>query len=347
MEKMKALVVHGISDVKLEEVDIPTIDEKQVLVKVKACGICGSDLPRVLDGQAHYFPIILGHEFAGEIVKIGSEVKGWSLGDRVTAAPLLPCSICNYCTMGKPHMCTSYSFIGSRENGAMAEYVAVNQQNLIKLPEEVSYTQGTLIEPITVAIHGVDRVNLRLGETVLVLGLGTIGLLTIQCLKAAGVGKIYAIDIVNEKLKIAKQLGADVAINSLEVDLKEYFAKNEQPTAVFETSGSAIGQAQSLSVVDKLGKVVYIGTSTKNVILTPSEFEKILRGELEVTGSWMSYSAPFPGYEWDTAVRLIKEKKIDVSPIITHKFRLEDRLKAFEILRDKNSNAIKVIFTID
>jgi len=344
MDKMKALVVHGVKDLRLEECRVQDIKEDEVLINVKACGICGSDLPRALDGKVHSAPIILGHEFSGDIVKVGKKVKNVKIGDRVTAAPLLPCGECYYCKVGKPAMCESYSFLGSRTNGAMAEYVVVKGQNVIKLSEEVDYISGAMVEPLTVAIHGIERIRVSSKDTAIIFGAGTIGLLTLQCLKAIGVGRVYVVDIVDKKLELAKRLRADETINSLKTDLDEYFKVNPRPTIAFETSGAQIAQRQCLDVVSKLGKVVYLGTATKTLELPPDSFERILRGELEVTGSWMSYSAPYPGYEWETAVRFLKEGKVDVKSLVTNIYTFQDGITAFETMADKSSGSIKVIF---
>ncbi|MFB9759870.1 galactitol-1-phosphate 5-dehydrogenase [Ectobacillus funiculus] len=346
MSKMKALVVYGKEDVRLKDVDIPAYAENEVLVKVKACGICGSDLPRALDGKVHSYPIILGHEFSGVVEEVGSAVEHFQKGDRVAVAPLLPCGHCEYCKTGKPAMCEEYSFLGSRQHGAMAEYVPVKAENLVKVPDEVDFLSAALIEPITVALHGIDRVTLQSGATAVVFGAGTIGLLTLQCLKARGLGKVYVVDIVDEKLKVAKQMGADEIINAKNVDVLAYLAEHGKPEYAFETAGTPITQMQSIEAVKKLGKVVFVGTATRDFTLPPKSFEKILRGELEVTGSWMSYSAPFPGYEWTAALQYIKEKKINTELFLTHICRLEEGINAFYTLRNPEANSIKVMFEL-
>jgi L-iditol 2-dehydrogenase/galactitol-1-phosphate 5-dehydrogenase len=343
---MKALVITGVSKVELQNLETPKYQEDEVLVNVKYCGICGSDLPRVLDGGVHSFPIVAGHEFSGQVTAVGSNVKNIVVGDRVTAGALLPCGKCEACQQGKPAMCTNYGFIGSRENGAMAEYIAVKSQNIVKLPDEVDYQEGAMIEPLTVALHGIQRIKIRAGVVSLVFGAGTIGLLVLQCLKAVGVGKVYMVDVIGAKLDLAKKLGADDVINSMYVNIDEYLTEHERPEVVIESSGSPIAQSQCLDIVKKCGSVVYIGTATKNLILKPETFEKILRGELNVTGSWMSYSAPYPGYEWAAAVDYIKTKKIDLKSMITNVYQLEDGLVPFQTMRNQEVCATKILFKI-
>lgn len=343
---MKALSVTDAEKFELVDIDMPQLEKGEVLIKVAFTGICGSDIPRYFDGAVHSFPQILGHEFSGTVEKIGEDVKKITQGNKVAVAPLVPCGECENCKKGEPAMCTNYSFIGSRENGAMAEYVAVPEENCVLIPESLSLKEAALLEPLTVAIHGVDRVKVPAGATVMVLGAGTIGLLTILTLKAKGAGEIIAVDLNANKLKLAQKCGATVTINPLETNLDKFFEDNEKPEIVYETAGSNITQVQAIEFVRKRGKVVFIGTSTKEVNLKPEIFEKILRGELEVTGAWMSYSAPFPGYEWKAGINYMETKKIDVSPLITGVFSLEDKGIPFEKMIEKDSNQVKLLYKI-
>ena len=346
--KMKALVVEDINTLTYKDVSIPQINDDEVLIKVKACGICGSDIPRVKNNGVHFYPIIVGHEFSGEIVELGKNVTSYSLGDRVTAAPLIPCNNCDNCYQGNPAMCQHYSFIGSRQNGAMAEYVAVPAKNIVPIADNVTYAQAACIEPITVAIHGVERAGaIDSGKSAIVYGCGTIGILTMQCLKAKGLEKIYVIDIDDYKLELAKNLGAYEVLNSTKINIPEYFNKIGKVDYVYETAGVNFLQSQVLELAKKGGHVIYIGTAHKDVTIPAKSFELILRGELNVTGSWMSYSAPFPGNEWIAAAEYLQTRKVKVDEIITHKIPLSDGIKAFDILSNKNNNALKVMYYMD
>lgn len=348
MDLMKALVIEAEDKFTYKDVPVPEIKDDEVLVKVRACGICGSDIPRVMNKGVHFYPIIVGHEFAGDVVKVGGNVKNTGLGQRVTAAPLIPCGSCPECQKGNPAMCTHYSFIGSRQDGAMAEYVAVPARNLVPIADSVSYEQAAMIEPITVALHGIERAGvMEGGKSALVYGCGTIGMLTIQCLKAKGIERVYAIDIDEHKLEIAKKLGAYEVINSGKVDVVEYFNENGKVDFAFETAGVNFLQAQIIELVNKRGKIVYIGTAHGDVKLPAKSFEQILRSEIFVTGSWMSYSAPFPGSEWTAAAEYLAAGKIRTAELISHKFKLTDGIKAFETLTDRNSGAIKVMYVMD
>ena len=345
---MKALVVEGVKNLAYKDVPMPEIKPNEVLVKVRACGICGSDIPRALDNGVHYYPIIIGHEFSGEIISVGSEVKNLTCGQRVTAAPLVPCDDCENCYKGNPAMCEHYSFIGSRQDGAMAEYVAVPAKNIVPIADNVTFEQAACIEPITVAIHGIERAGaIDSGKSAIVYGCGTIGILTMQCLKAKGLERVYVIDIDEHKLALAKKLGAYEVLNSLKEDIPAYFAEHGKVDYVYETAGVNFLQAQVLQLAKKGGHVVYIGTAHRDVTIPAKSFELILRGELNVTGSWMSYSAPFPGNEWISAVEYLKAGKVRVDEIITHKFPLSSGIEAFNTLVDKESRALKVMYCMD
>lgn len=347
MEMMKALVVESRQKLVYKEIPKPQIAGGQVLIRVRACGICGSDVPRAKDGGVHQFPIVIGHEFSGEVAQVGAQVADIAVGDRVTAAPLVPCGGCGNCATGHPAMCGRYSFIGSRENGAMAEYVAVPAQNVVKVADSVSFEQAACIEPLTVAIHGVERAGaLRGGKSAIVYGCGTIGILVMQCLRAKGIERVYVVDIDDAKLRLAKELGAYEALNPQCEDVPTYFEARGKADYVFETAGVHFIQSQVLSLVKKMGTVVYIGTAHQDVTIPAKTFEHILRGELKVTGSWMSYSAPFPGAEWTAAAEYLASGKVKVDQLVTHRFRLEDGYKAFEAMLDRNENSLKVMYLL-
>lgn len=345
---MKALVIEADKVLTYKDIPVPELKADEVLIKVRACGICGSDIPRVLHGGTHFYPITVGHEFSGEVAKLGSDVKDVKIGTRVTVAPLVPCRHCEECEQGLPAMCTHYSFIGSRQQGAMAQFVAVPARNLIPIADNVTFEQAATIEPTTVAIHGVERAGtINVGKSAVVYGCGTIGMLTLEVLKAKGLEKVYAIDIDDNKLAMAKKIGAYQVINSKNVDVVEYFKEHGLVDYAFETAGVPFLQAQILDLVKKKGTVVYVGTAHGEVKFPAKTFEKILRGELNVTGSWQSFKAPFPGSDWTGAAELIGSGKIKVDELITHKFKLSDGMKAFETLTDRTSGAIKVMYVIE
>lgn len=333
---MKAAVLYGQDDLRIEEVDRPTIKDDEVLVRIKATGVCGSDIPRVLGTGAHYYPIILGHEFSGEVVEIGSNVSHICPGDKVSGAPLIPCHKCIDCLRGHYSQCKNYSFIGSRTSGSWAEYVKMPAINAVKLPDGVGFVEGAFMEPITVALHGLFVMGFRRGSDVAIVGMGTIGLLTLQCAKALGARHIYVFDIDDEKLGIAKEYGAYSCINTGKQRFKEeiWQATNERGfEQVIETAGVEFTEKLSLEIAANKGNVMFIGTPSKPITLEPREFEHINRKELTVRGSWMSYSAPFPGKEWELAAYYLQSKQIKVEKLIDRKIGMGSLASAFDDLK--------------
>jgi L-iditol 2-dehydrogenase len=298
---MKAGVIYGRDDLRFEEMPIPKIEEAEVLIKVRATGICGSDIPRVLGDGAHFYPIVIGHEFSGDVVEIGKSVTTLKVGDRVAGVPLVPCMKCEDCHKGSYSQCKHYSFIGSREQGSFAEYVKVPEKNAVKFDEGVSYEQGALFEPSTVALHGLLRANYQGGEDVAILGGGTIGIFTAQWARIFGAKRVFVFDIDNDRLALASKLGADVTINTLDKDFMEQvknYVGNKGFGFVYETAGVDATMKMAFELAGNRSSVCYIGTPTKDLVFTPKLLENMLRKEFNLTGSWMSYSAPFPGKEW-------------------------------------------------
>ncbi len=349
--KMKAAVLYGIGDIRNEMVDIPDINENEVLINVKYVGICGSDLPRAmisgLSGNTKY-PLILGHEFSGKIVKVGEDVNRLMVGDRVAVSPLVPCGKCEYCKEGYYGLCEDYKIIGTRVNGAMAEYVKVPQDSVLKIPDSLDYETAAGIEPATIAYHGVAKTRIEPGNSVAVLGCGPIGQFAIQWAKIFGASKIYAFDIFEDKLSLAKKLGATDLINSKNVDPIE---KIHELTGlgvdvVIETAGSKYTQEQALSIARKHGRIVYIGISHSELPLKAKSAENILRGELTISGSWNSYTMPYPGQAWWATLDFMSKGDIVFKPMISHKIKLDEVGTYLEKMVKKDINFNKVLIEI-
>lgn len=331
---MKAVKLYEPGNLKVEEVEIPTIKEDEVLLKVKAVGICGSDIPRALVKGAYSEGLTLGHEFSGEIVECGTGAKDWKIGDRVTVAPLVPCRECESCKEGRFSLCASYNYYGSRTDGAMAHYIKVNHQNLLKLPDNISYEAGAMVDPAANAVHGLWRGNLAAGDTAVVIGLGAIGLFAVQFAKEMGADKVIAIDIFDEKLEIAKELGADVIINSMQEKPEEVLS-DLQIDVVLETSGSPIAQNQAVLIAGKVARVVYLGISNRELTLSANAVNRLMRNEVHLNGSWNSFSNPFPGKEWTYSIQLMAEGRINTHSIVSHRYKLSETPNVFEKIKNK------------
>ena len=338
---MKAGVVHAREDIRFEDIEKPVPKAGQVLIKVKYTGICGSDVPRVNGDACHFYPNVLGHEFSGVIEEVGEGVTSLKTGDRVAGVPLVPCLECEDCQKGNYSLCKHYSFIGSREFGSFAEYVVVPEKNAVKFEADASFEQGAFFEPATVALHGLKRVPYQGGKTVAILGGGTIGLFTMQWAKIFGAKKVVVFDINDARLDLAKKLGADEGINTLADDFMQVAMDMTEGRGfdyIYETAGNTITMKMAFELAANKANVCFIGTPTKEISFSVKEWENMNRKEFTLTGSWMSYSAPFPGEEWALTAHYFKtgELKFDES-LIFKKVPLKDIASAFEMYKTQGT----------
>lgn len=347
-QKMRAVQLFAPGDVRCKSIAVPTISKaNDVIINVKACGVCGSDIPRVMSKGAYRYPIVIGHEFAGVVSEVGTEVTNVKKGDRVTVMPLVNCKKCDYCKIGQAVVCDDYDYYGSRIDGAMAEYISVCEDNILHVPDNVSYYEAAMTDPVSVALHAARKANVEAGQTVVVFGLGAIGFITVQWLKYLGCDKVIVVDIIDEKLETAKKLGADLCLNGKKCDVIKSimeFTNGKGADAAIELAGSMFTQVQSIDSVRKMGTVVFCGISYNDLVLPNKTLAKILRGELSIKGSWNSSIAPLPINEWKSALMFMESGKIKVKDLITHVLRLEECQSAFEMMYNRTETFTKVIF---
>jgi L-iditol 2-dehydrogenase len=346
---MEAAVLYAPADLRIERVPVPSIEAGEALIKVRAVGVCGSDLDRVMKTGTYNFPTIPGHEFCGEIEEVAANAEGFKVGDRVVVTPMIPCFQCEFCQQGFYGQCSDYNFLGSRTDGGFAEYVKAPIKNLIKMPDNVSFAAGAAIEPAAVTLHGMMKVGIAVGDAVAVLGCGAIGLFAIQLAKIMGATKVIAVDIAQDKLDLAKQIGADICIDALKEDVVQRIMEltaGRGVNAAIETAGTNITQEQCLRIARKQGRVLYLGTAHKDVVIPAKSFEAIVRNELTIVGAWNSYSAPFPGVEWKAILDFAQAGKLVLEPLVTHKFPLNQAPQVFKDLVGRKYAFNKVIFVM-
>jgi len=332
---MKAAVLFGNDDIRYADTPTPTISPNTVIVKVHFTGVCGSDVPRVLQGGAHYYPIVLGHEFSGEIAEVGEGVEHLKAGDRVSGAPLLPCMTCADCQKGNYSLCKRYGFIGSHDQGSFAEYVKLPARNAIPFDASVSYEQAAFFEPSTVAVHGLRVNGYEGGGDVAVLGGGTIGIFVMQWARIFGARSVTVFDISPERLALCRRFGADAAVNP-QADPVE----KDRYAYVFETAGNTATMQMAFEVAANKAHVCFVGTPTKDLTFAPRLFENMNRKEFRLTGSWMSYSAPFPGEEWSLTAHFFKTGQLAFDEgLIFKKFHMSEAARAFDLY--KTPGAVK------
>lgn len=344
---MKAVQMLGIKQLQVADVEMPAPKEDEVLLKVMAVGVCGSDIPRINKKGPHVLPIIPGHEFAGEVVSLGSNVTDWKVSDRVTVAPLIPCNECEWCKKGEYSLCVDYKYYGSRNDGAFAQYLAVKADNMVKLEDNIPFDWGATIDPAANAIHACFRANLTEDDTLCVFGMGAIGLFAVQYGKAIGIKRVIAVDVNDEKLAVAKDCGADFTVNSIKNDVVEKvkaLTNGKGVSVALDMSGAPVAQVQAVKVSGKMGRVVYLGISNSSLEFPKEVVDQILRGQITITGSWNSFSKPFPGKEWIEAVRLMAEGKMDGGKTISHKLGLDAVPEVFRKIDEEPFVYNKIMF---
>lgn len=348
---MKAWVLHGVNDLRLEMVPDPVLTPDEVLIRVKAAGICGSDIPRIYQTGAHTYPLIPGHEFSGEVVKAGSKAGEKWLGKRVGIFPLIPCGICEPCRKSQYEMCRNYSYLGSRRDGGFAEYAAVPVENLIELPDEVSFQSAAMLEPMSVAVHALRRLAPKQSETVAVCGLGTIGLLMVMFLHESGVKNILAVGNKRSQEDTLSELGmTETAFcNSREQDAVEWLECQTDGRGVdvfFDCVGKNETLTQAVRAVSPGGRICLVGNPASDMSLEKDVYWKILRDQLTLMGSWNSCFTCCLEDDWHYVLECLIGGRIKPQKLISHRFPLEQLDRGLRIMKNKTENYIKICMTV-
>ena len=342
---MKAAIFYGDGEIRVEERPVPEIGPNEVLVKIIAAGICGSDVIRHRTTPKLPEGIMFGHEYSGQIIKIGKRVENLSVGDRVGLEPLIGCGNCRYCLSGNYHLCSDLYHIP-----AFLEYQRFPASKVFKLPDHVSYEEASTLDCIAVAVHAMKLSNLKYGETAAVLGAGTIGLLTMQTAKAFGARTVLQTGTYDFQLKLAQEFGADIIVNVKKENLlqkiteltgDDHFLGQKMPLGfdqVFETvGGSNSPLADTLRIARRGGTVTAIGQPR-----LPVDMDMFVMKEVKIIGS-SSYAHYSLEPEFLIALELLSSGKVNAGKIITHTFPLEKISEAFEVASDKKFESVKVI----
>lgn len=327
---MKCANLHRINDLRYEDMPMPECQENEVLVQVKNCGICGSDIPRVYTKGTYHFPTVIGHEFSGKVV---FDPQNELVGKKVAVFPLLPCFRCESCKSGNYATCEHYDYYGSRRNGGMSEYIAVNRWNIIPVPDNVSYIEAAMCEPVSVARHAISKLNIKKGESLLVSGAGPIGIIAGQWAKSFGAQNVYYFDVDKRKIEFCEKFG-----------FMEY-KKGTRIDCVLEGTGYADALSKCLEAIEPGGRMVLMGNPAGDVCLSQSTYWHILRKELTVYGTWNS-SYNHKQNDWIESLQAMSEKKVDVIELVTHVYDLSECVKAFEMMRNRTEFFNKVMLSV-
>ncbi len=353
-DKMKAQVFYEPNDMRLEEIDIPEIGDDEVLVRVKACGICGSDIAYYYgdspletgDGKG---PLILGHEYCGDVAKVGAFAQAlFKEGDRVVCDPVQYCNICDICRKGQPNLCETKSVLGVSVDGGFAEYSKVKASSCVKLPDNVSYKHGSLTEPLACSYYAMSNLDVQPGMSCVVFGPGPIGLMQMQLIKSAGAGLAILVGTRDYRLEIGKQLGADVVINPVDSsspyycdDLKAKVAEltdGKMADRALTSTGSVSAAEMALDVTGRRSVIGFFGLPGADDKIPVPALDSIF-WDKTIRFSWL---APFT---WPSALQALSAGLVNVDPLASHTFELDTLADGLASVKAREDNVMKAVVT--
>jgi len=342
---MRAVVYRGPGKVVVEDVPKPKVKPDDLLVRVRAAGICGTDLELVRGNRPDVTPPrIPGHEASGDVVEVGAGVSKFRVGDRVVVEPILSCERCRNCVVGRYNICRELKFMGVHADGAFAEFLTIPEHRAYKIPGTLPYDVATILEPTAVGVHIVTRAQISLGDKVVILGAGPIALQVAQVAKRRGASYIIMTDVLDHRLRLAKKLAADVVVNVSREDPRQTVSQatdGEGADVVIEVVGKSETILQTMDLVRMGGRILIAGISVERFVTDPPTFwMKQLLKEVTIETS-RSYGAG----NWLSAIELASRGYINLEALISHRFRLEEASRAFEVADKKLENSVKVLFT--
>ena len=332
---MKACVLLDKNNIEYKEVIKPALKSGEVLVKVKACGICSSDFNRVYGDSAYFFPIVLGHEFSGEIVEVSEGIPEKFLNKKVTVFPLLPCFECRCCKEKHYAQCEKYSYFGSRQNGAMTEYITVPYWNIKILPDDILYKVAALSEPAAVGINAINKISSK-NKTLCISGSGTIAILCGLYAKVKGFEVSF---VTRNKIKenFLRELG-----------FQNFVQENNLCSNQFDILLECVGTNNSLlncvKLVKPQGEIILVGNPAGDMELCKKDYWKLLRSEITLKGVWNSNYKNCENDDWDNAIKFLYENQNLIKNVITDEFSLKDGIEAFEKMKTKDKCHVKGVF---
>ncbi|TCL76484.1 L-iditol 2-dehydrogenase [Hydrogenispora ethanolica] len=330
--------------IEFRNVPVPEINAEEVLIEMKRIGVCGSDI-HVYHGKHPYtsYPVVQGHEVSGVIVKLGAKVAGFKPGDKVTIQPQVCCGRCYSCRHGKYHICDDLKVMGFQTTGAASEYFAVAAAKVVKLPDEMSFDAGAMIEPLAVAVHALSRAGMNLkGLNVLVLGAGPIGNLVAQAARGMGAAAVMITDISGYRLGIAESCGIDYCLNPEQQNLGTMLADQfgaDKADLILECVGANPTMNQAIEYARKGSSIIVVGVFGDRANL---DMGLVQDRELQLIGTLM-----YQEQDYLQAIELVKEGQVRLEPLITNHFPFQDYQKAYEFIEDRKDRTMKVIIALN
>lgn len=342
-QTMKAAVMRNTREIQIEEYQVPQIGPDEVLIKVMAVGICGSDLHYYSHGRIGKYvvdkPFILGHECAGDIAAIGSNVQRFQVGDRVAVEPGVTCGRCDACKEGRYNLCPDVEFLATPPfDGAFVQYIKIREDFVFSIPDNLSYEEAALVEPFSVGIHAANRTGLQPGSTIAIMGMGPVGLMAVAAAKAYGAAHIIVTDLEPLRLEAAKQMGASHIINIREqdplVEIKR-ITNGKGVDVAWETAGNPKALQSALGSLRRGGKLAIVGLPAQDEI--PLNVPLIADNEVEIYGIFR-YANTYP-----KGINFLSSGVVDANKLITDKFALEQTQEAMERALNQKSECLKIV----
>ena len=328
--------------IEFREIPVPEIGENEVLIKIMKIGVCGSDI-HVYHGEHPFtsYPVTQGHEVSGEVVKTGTAVSGIKPGQKVTIQPQVVCGRCYPCRHGKYNLCEELKVMGIQTTGVASHYFAVDQAKVTPLPDEMSYDEGAMIEPLAVAVHAVRRAGDVKGAKIAVLGAGPIGILVAQAAKGMGADQVMITDVSSLRLEKAKECGVDFCVNTRNQDFGEAMVHNFGPDkadVIYDCAGNNITMGQAIKYARKGSLIILVA-----VFAGPGQLDLAVLNDHELD---LNTSMMYRNEDYLDAIRLVNEKKVVLAPLVSKHFAFGDYLKAYQYIDENRESTMKVIINV-
>ena len=333
---MKAYVLNAVNDLRYDNIEIPECPKGWAIVKVRAAGICSSDIDRIFTKGTYSFPTIPGHEFAGEVYSVGDEKDSAFIGKKVGVFPLIPCKKCPQCAEKHYEMCANYDYVGSRRDGGFAEYVAVPVWNLIELPDNIPFTSAAMLEPLAVALHAIKIGGVKKGDNVAIIGTGMIGISAGQWAYKFGANKVTVIGRNEAKRELVEKCGLEYAICTTPEEVKQY-------DFVLEAVGTPSAVELAISSTMPGGTVLLMGNPSGDIVLSQNLYWRILRKQLNLKGTWNSAYDGLNPSDWTDVVEALANNRINTENLITHTFTQDSLQDGLKLMREHKESYCKVM----
>ena len=332
---MKGYALHAVNDLRYEELPYPACPSGWCVVRVKAAGICSSDIPRVYKKGTYYFPTVPGHEFAGVVVAVAERENERLVGKHVGVFPLIPCRKCPQCESGRYEMCAHYDYLGSRRDGGFAEYAAVPVWNLVELSEKVSFEEAAMMEPLAVALHAMKLAGVRAGDTAAVVGSGMIAFAAAQWARKLGASRAVVFGRSESKRSLAGKI-PDIEYRTAENGADEF-------DVVLEAVGSDSAVDRAIRLVRPAGRLVLMGNPEGDMTLSQDTYWRILRKQLHITGTWNSSYEKDAACDWAEVKAALENQQIKAASLISHIYPQEDLKMGLALMHEHREPYCKVM----